>query len=182
MADNQTNKWSELIAHCLEGQPKAQKQLFDLLAPKMYAVCLRYAKNPDEAKDVLQESFIRVFKHLATFENKGAFEGWVKRIFVNTSIEFYRRNLKHSVLDNIEQLPDVGIESHTIALLKQADLMALVNRLPTGYRTVFNLFAIEGYTHEEIAEMLGISESTSKTQLHKARLHLQAWVLKQQLK
>ena len=79
-------------------------------------------------------------------------------------------------------MPDVGIESHTIALLKQADLMALVNRLPTGYRTVFNLFAIEGYTHEEIADMLGISESTSQTQLHKARLHLQAWVLKQQLK
>ena len=182
MADNQTDKWSELIAHCLEGQPKAQKQLFDLLAPKMYAVCLRYAKDPDEAKDVLQESFIRVFKHLASFEKKVSYEGWVKRIFVNTSIEFYRRNLKHSVLDNIEQLPDVGIESHTIALLKQADLMALVNRLPTGYRTVFNLFAIEGYTHEEIAEMLGISESTSKTQLHKARLHLQAWVLKQQLK
>lgn len=182
MADNHTDKLILILAECIDNQPKAQKQLFDLLAPKMYNVCLRYAKDEDEAKDILQESFIKVFKNLEKFEHKGSFEGWIKRIFINTSIEFYRKNQKQNVVDSIDDVAERPIDSHTISLLKTADLMKLVNRLPNGYRTVFNLFAIEGYSHDEISKMLNISENTSKSQLHKARIHLQEWVLKENLK
>jgi RNA polymerase sigma-70 factor (ECF subfamily) len=182
MADNHTDKLNIILAECIDNQPKAQKQLFDLLAPKMYSVCLRYAKDEDEAKDILQESFVKVYKNLEKFEHKGSFEGWVKRIFINTSIEFYRKNQKQKIVDRIDDVTEKSIDSHTISLLKTADLMKLVNRLPNGYRTVFNLFAIEGYSHDEIAKLLNISENTSKSQLHKARLHLQEWVLKGNLK
>ncbi len=153
-----------------------------MLAPKMYAVCLRYAQDQDEAKDILQESFIKVFNNLNKFENKGSFEGWVKRIFINTSIEFYRKSQRQNIVDSIDNVPDISVESSTVSLLKAADLMKLVNRLPKGYRTVFNLFVIEGYHHEEISAMLNISENTSKSQLHKARLYLQELVLKENLK
>lgn len=182
MADNHTDKLNQILAQCIEKQPKAQKQLFDLLAPKMYSVCLRYAYDSDEAKDILQESFIKVFNNLERFEHKGSFEGWVKRIFINTSIEFYRKNQKENIVDSIDDVKEKSIDTQTISALKAADLMRLVNRLPKGYRTVFNLFAIEGYKHEEIAEMLNISENTSKSQLHKARLFLQELVLKADLK
>jgi RNA polymerase sigma-70 factor (ECF subfamily) len=182
MAENHADKLNIILAECIDNQPKAQKQLFDLLAPKMYSVCLRYAKDEDEAKDILQESFVKVFKNLEKFEHKGAFEGWVKRIFINTSIEFYRKNQKQNIVDRIDDVAERSIESHTISLLKTADLMKLVKRLPNGYRTVFNLFAIEGYSHDEISKLLNISENTSKSQLHKARIHLQEWVLKENLK
>ena len=182
MADNHTDKLLTLVAQCIDNQPKAQKALFELLAPKMYSICLRYAKDQDEAKDILQESFIKVFNNLSRFENKGSFEGWVKRIFINTSIEFYRRNRKQDIVDNLDNVQEKPIESQTIALLKAADLMKLVDRLPKGYRTVFNLFVVEGFSHDEIANMLGISENTSKSQLHKARLYLQELVIKGNLK
>ncbi|MEZ4805005.1 MAG: RNA polymerase sigma factor [Bacteroidia bacterium] len=182
MADNHTEKLNELLAQCIENQPKAQKQLFDILAPKMFSVCLRYAKDEDEAKDILQESFIKVFNNLTKFEHKGSFEGWVKRIFINTSIEFYRKNKRQNMVDNIDSVAEQSIDSQTLSLLKAADLMKLVNCLPTGYRTVFNLYVVEGYTHQEISKMLDISDNTSKSQLHKARLHLQELVLKKNLK
>jgi RNA polymerase sigma-70 factor (ECF subfamily) len=182
MADNHTDKLNKILAQCIENQPKAQKQLFDLLAPQMYAICLRYAKDQDEAKDVLQEGFIKVFNHLDKFQHKGSFEGWVKRIFINTSIENYRKNKKHEMVDSIDDVQEKPIESQTISLLKAADLMKLVDRLPKGYRTVFNLFVVEGYSHDEIAGMLEISENTSKSQLHKARLYLRELVIKGNLK
>lgn len=182
MADNHADKLIFLLEECIEKKPKAQKQLFDLLAPRMYSICLRYSKDEDEAKDVLQEGFIKMFNNLERFQHKGSFEGWIKRIFINTSIEFYRKNKKESIVDSIDQIGDRPIESHTLSSLKAADLMKLVNRLPTGYKTVFNLFAIEGFSHDEISKMLGISENTSKSQLHKARLYLQELILKEQLK
>jgi RNA polymerase sigma-70 factor (ECF subfamily) len=182
MAENHTDKLNLILAQCIERLPKAQKQLFDLLSPKMYAVCLRYAKDVDEAKDILQEGFIKVFNNLERFEHKGSFEGWVKRIFINTSIEFYRKAQRENMVDNIDDVPERPIDPQTISALRAADLMKLVERLPKGYRTVFNLFAIEGYRHDEIAEMLNISENTSKSQLHKARLFLQELVIKQNLK
>lgn len=182
MAENHIDKLESLLELCIDKQPKAQKQLFDLLAPRMYSICLRYSKDEDEAKDVLQEGFIKMFSHLDKFQHKGSFEGWIKRIFINTSIEFYRKGKRDNVLDSIDDVGDRPIESHTLSELKAADLMKLVNRLPTGYKTVFNLFAIEGFSHDEISKMLGISENTSKSQLHKARLHLQELVLKEKLK
>ncbi len=182
MAENHTDKLNNILAQCIDKQPKAQKQLFDLLAPKMYTVCLRYAQDSDEAKDILQEGFIKVFNNLEKFEHKGSFEGWVKRIFINTSIEFYRKSQRDNILDNIDNVAEKPIDSQTISILKAADLMVLINGLPKGYKTVFNLFAIEGYKHDEIAKMLNISENTSKSQLHKARLYLQELVLKKNLK
>jgi RNA polymerase sigma factor (sigma-70 family) len=182
MADNHTDKLNQILAQCIDNQAKAQKQLFDLLAPKMFTVCLRYAQDEDEAKDILQESFIKVFNNLDKFSHKGSFEGWVKRIFINTSIEFYRKNQKQKIVDNIDMVKEISIDSQTLSLLKAADLMKLVNNLPKGYRTVFNLFVVEGYSHDEISKMLNITENTSKSQLHKARLHLQELVIKGNLK
>lgn len=182
MAENHTDKLNSILAQCIERQPKAQKQLFDLLSPKMFAVCLRYAKDTDEAKDILQEGFIKVFNNLERFEHKGSFEGWVKRIFINTSIEYYRKGLRENMVDSIDDVAERPIDAYTLSALKAADLMNLVNRLPKGYKTVFNLFAIEGFKHEEIAQMLNISENTSKSQLHKARLFLQELVIKGNLK
>jgi len=182
MADFNTEQLNLLLAQCIDNQSKAQKKLFDILAPRMYAICLRYAQNNDEAKDILQEGFIKVFANLNKFEHKGSFEGWIKRIFINTSIEFYRKNQKHSVLDKLEPYNEKGIESDVLSLLKHADLMKLVQCLPNGYRTVFNLFVMEGYSHDEISKMLNISENTSKSQLHKARHFLQELILKQNLK
>lgn len=182
MAENHTDKLNTILAQCIEKKPKAQKELFDLLSPKMYAVCLRYAQDTDEAKDILQEGFIKVFNHLERFEHKGSFEGWVKRIFINTSIEFYRKSQRESMVDSIDDVAEQAIDSHTLSALKAADLMQLINGMPKGYKTVFNLFAIEGFHHEEIAKMLNISENTSKSQLHKARLYLQDLVLKKHLK
>jgi len=182
MADNHTDKLNLILAQCIDNQPKAQKQLFDILSPKMYSVCLRYAQDADEAKDILQEGFIKVFNNLTKFENKGSFEGWIKRIFINTSIEFYRKNQRQNIVDNIDQVAEISVESNTVSLLKAADLMKLINQLPKGYKTVFNLFVIEGFHHDEISKMLNISENTSKSQLHKARIYLQELVLKENLK
>ena len=182
MAENHTDKLNKILAQCIDNQPKAQKQLFELFAPVMYNVCLRYARDEDEAKDILQESFIKVFNNLSKFEHKGSFEGWVKRIFINTSIEFYRRNRKQDIVDSIDDVAERPIETQTISMLKAADLMKLVNILPKGYKSVFNLFVIECYSHDEISKMLGISENTSKSQLHKARLYLQELVIKGNLK
>jgi RNA polymerase sigma-70 factor (ECF subfamily) len=182
MAENHTDKLNAILAQCIDKQPKAQKELFDLLAPKMYAICLRYAQDNDEAKDILQEGFIKVFGNIEKFEHKGSFEGWVKRIFINTSIEFYRRSQRENMVDSIDDVAEQSIDSHTLSALKAADLLQLINGMPKGYKTVFNLFAIEGFHHDEIAKMLNISENTSKSQLHKARLHLQELVLKKNLK
>lgn len=182
MDENHTDRLKQLLAKCIDKESKAQKELFDLFAPKMYTICLRYAQDGDEAKDMLQEGFIRVFGNLESFGHRGSFEGWVKRIFINTSIEFYRRNRKNQITDSLDDVADIAIDSHTISALKAADLLKLVATLPKGYRTVFNLFVIEGFSHEEIARSLGISENTSKSQLHKARLYLQEQVMKRQLK
>ncbi len=181
MADFNTEKLNDLLAQCIENQSKAQQKLFEMLAPRMYAICLRYAQNEDEAKDVLQEGFIKLFSNLTKFENKGSFEGYVKRIFINTSIEYYRKNQKFKLHDSIENVADFSVEPETLSQLKQADLMKLVQLLPKGYKTVFNLFVVEGYTHDEISSLLNISENTSKSQLHKARHFLKELILKQNI-
>jgi RNA polymerase sigma factor (sigma-70 family) len=181
MADFNTETLNELLVQCIDKQAKAQKKLFDILSPRMFAICLRYAQNEDEAKDILQEGFIKIFNNLEQYSHKGSLEGWLKRIFINTCIEFHRKNQKHRILDKIENSPEISIDSHTLSLLKKADLMKLVQSLPKGYKTVFNLFVVDGFGHAEIAKMLNISENTSKTQLFKARQILQEMILKQDL-
>ncbi len=163
----------ELIQRCLRGEGVFQKRLYDKYARKMFAVCLRYSKDHDQAKDWLQEGFIKLFTHLHTFRGTGAFEGWMRRIFVNLALEDIRKNMRGITTTDLDSADQVPYTDHGFQKLSVDELMGLVQKLPDGYRTVFNLFGIEGYSHKEIAEMLGISENTSKTQLLKARLQLQ---------
>lgn len=142
----------------------------------MLGVCLRYSSSKDEAEDIMLTGFLNIFNKIETYDNKGSFEGWIRRIMVNTAIDNYRKNKKHYSHTDIETLDTEEIPSMVTDFfdnLSTQDILAMVQQLPTGYRMVFNLFAIEGYNHGEIAEMLGISANTSKTQLHKARMMLQ---------
>jgi len=162
-----------LIERCLQQDSGAQKTLYETYANRMYAICMRYADNPDTAKDLLQEGFIRVFRALPGFRKEGSFEGWLKRIFVNNCIEFYRSNRNQPWFSDVEEAAGIQADDHTLSNLSVDELLGLIRQLPDGYRTVFNMYAIEGYAHKEIAEQLRISENTSKTQLFKARLMLQ---------
>lgn len=159
-----------LVKECVSGSAKAQQQLFDAFAPKMLAVAMRYIRGKERAEDVLQDGFIKVFKNIHNFKLDGSLEGWVRRIMVNTALDQLRKDKKHQT--DLE-LDDVSFElkqrNHTEAQLQADYLMTIVQALPDGYRTVFNLFAIEGYSHKEIAEMLDITESTSKSQYSRAR-------------
>lgn len=142
----------------------------------MYAVCLRYARHELEAQDLMQEGFIRVFSKLKDFRMEGSLEGWIRRIMVHTAINQYRRKSFQQERFGLEKLPDDPVPADALDRLGAEELMGLVNALPDGYRMVFNLFAIEGFDHAEIAELLGCGESTSRSQLAKARRMLQAMI------
>lgn len=158
-----------LIKDCLKGKPAAQRALYDQFAAKMFGVCLRYAKNYHIAEDLLQDGFVKVFRYLDKYKGTGSFEGWIRRIFINTAIEHYRRqNPMYSVVE-VQERDNETIDNSALQSMAVDDLLRLVNALSDGYRMVFNLYAIEGYTHKEIGEMLGISEGTSKSQLARAR-------------
>jgi RNA polymerase sigma-70 factor (ECF subfamily) len=155
-----------------------QEELYSRFAPKMYAVCLRYAGNAEEAEDILQEGFIKIFKKLASFRSEGSFEGWIRRIFVNTSIEHFRRKTYLQPISEKEENTMEGKSLSVLDSLAEKDLIHLIQQLSPGYRTVFNLYVVEGYTHKEIGEMLSISEGTSKSQLSRAKVILQEMVKK----
>ncbi len=163
-----------LIDGCLTGDRNAQKSLFEKYRSTMLGVCMRYARDRDEAEDILMEAFVKVFLNIREFGFKGSFEGWIRKIMINTSINHYRKNLKtyyHSEINEVEE--HEILEEESITGRFTADyLMSLINAMPDGYRMVFNLYEIEGYSHKEIAEMLGISVSTSKTQLFYAKKSL----------
>ncbi len=173
---NQNITESDLIQGCLQGDRRMQEELYRRYAPKMYAVCLRYAGNAMEAEDILQEGFIKIFKKLSSFRGDGSFEGWIRRIFVNTSIEHFRRK---NYLQPVTEKEENTIEGKYLSVLDtlaERDILDLIQQLSPGYRTVFNMYVIEGYTHKEIGEMLGISEGTSKSQLSRAKVILQDMV------
>ena len=155
-----------------------QEELYRRFSPKMYAVCLRYAGNNEEAEDILQEGFIKVFKKLNSFRSEGSFEGWVRRIFVNTAIEHFRRKRYLMPVTEKEENTIEGKYLSVLDDLAARDIMMLVQDLSPGYRTVFNLYVVEGYTHKEIADMMNISEGTSKSQLSRAKVILQDMVKK----
>lgn len=160
---------NELIQRCLNNEVLAQNELYRRFAGKLMGVCMRYAKNRDDAKDILQDGFVRVYLNLKSFKGNGSFEGWIKRILVNTAIKHYHKNLKFTNNVEIEAAYDVGFAETAISKLSVDELMSHVQTLPDGYRTIFNLYVIEGYQHNEIGELLGISEGTSKSQLARAR-------------
>lgn len=153
-----------------------QEELYRRFSPKMYAVCLRYASNTEEAQDILQEGFIKVFKKLESFRGDGSFEGWIRRIFVNTAIEQFRRRRYLQPVTEKEENTIEGKYVSALDGLAEKDILALIQQLSPGYRTVFNMYVIEGYSHKEIGEMLGISEGTSKSQLSRAKVILQEMV------
>jgi len=164
-----------LVVECVKGNAKAQRMLFEKFAPKMMAVCLRYSKDVEEAEDILQDGFIKMFNKLPDFKMEGSLEGWVRRIMVNTSLDAIRRNKKHlgdSKLEDVDY--KISAQESTMDNLLAEDLMKLVQKLPDGYKVVFNLFAIEGYSHKEIADLLGVTENTSKSQYSRARAYLRA--------
>lgn len=158
----------------LQNTQESNTRLYKDFAPKMYGICLRFAGNRMDADDILQEGFIKVFKNITEFQNKGSFEGWIRRIMVNTAINFHKRRVRIASTEETD-LREVSqsVDADIFSILSQDELLNMIRELPNGYRTVFNLNVIEGYTHKEIAEMLGISDNTSKSQLVRARRILQ---------
>lgn len=165
----------QLIQKVIDGDSKAQKVFYDQFSRKMYGVALRYARDRDEANDILQEGFIKIFNNLSSFRSEGSLEGWVRRTIVNTAINYYKKNLKHVHQADFE-MAMIFEESDVVSIVDQLsaeDLLRKIQEMPDGYRTVFNLNVIEGYTHKEIGDMLNISENTSKSQLARARAFMQ---------
>ncbi len=167
----------ELITGCLRGERRFQEGLYNQHGSTMFSICLRYANDYYQAEDMLQEGFIKVFNNLKSFRSEGSFEGWMKRIFVNTAIEWLRRNKVMNEMQEIENVPLHIVQEDCFSQLAADDLMKLIQSLSPGYRTVFNLYAIEGYSHKEIGEMMNINEGTSKSQLARARYILQKMVV-----
>lgn len=168
----------ELIRSCLSGDRNAQKALFDKYTRRMMGICLRYAPGREEAEDMMQEGWIKVFRNLHSFRFEGSAEGWIKRIMVNTCLEILRKNKKMANQVEIDDVYEsVYTEINSADAMSAKELLKLIHKLPAGYRTVFNLFAIEGYSHKEIAAMLSITENTSKSQYSRARMHLQRMLL-----
>jgi RNA polymerase sigma-70 factor (ECF subfamily) len=163
----------QMVAGCLKGEPIAQKALYQVYARKMMSICMRYAHNREQAQDILQDGFVKVFQKMDHFRADGPLGGWIARTMVNTALDHIRRNkpFDHS-LDLTEAEHLHAEDEQAVSAMTTSELMELIQALPPGYRTVFNLFAIEGYPHKEIAGMLGISENTSKSQFMKARAYL----------
>lgn len=162
-----------LIEESIKGNSLAQKKLFDKFAPKMMFVCLRYCKDKDNAEDVLQDSFIKIFSHLKDFNIDSVFEAWIRKIVVNTALDFLRKN--KSDLFNLELNDSFHVFSKEETVIEKINadvLLKMIHSMPKGYQLIFNLFAIEGYSHKEIAEKLSISEETSKSQFFRARAYL----------
>ncbi len=169
-----------LIRGCIKGKKRAFSKLYNFYAPKMLGVCMRYGKSREDAEDILQEGFVRVFKNIGTYGHKGSFDGWIRRVMVNTAINHYHKNKRYyenelEISDNRaepgdnDEPEDDGYRELDIPKEK---LMKMINELPEGYKMVFNLYVFEGMKHIEIAKLLGISQNTSKTQLMKARKRL----------
>lgn len=158
----------QLVDGCRKAEPAAQKGLYDRYSRKMFGVCLRYSGNREEAEDLLQEAWVTVFGKISSFKGEGSLEGWIRRIVINTAL-MHLRQKKIQWVDT-DNVPDV-IATEMVSL-ETRDLLLLIQELPEGFRTVFNLYAIEGYSHSEIGNLLGISENTSKSQYSRARAHL----------
>ncbi len=172
----QGNTEEQIREGCVKGDCKYQQMLYNMFASKMFSVCLRYANEYNSAQDLLQEGFVKVFKNVEKFRGEGSFEGWVRRIFVNTAIEHYRKQVNLYALHDTEARGYEFYEENALETLKQEDIMKMIQKLSDGYRTVFNLYVIEGFSHKEIGGMMGISEGTSKSQLARARYLLQKMI------
>ncbi|GAB3923873.1 RNA polymerase sigma factor [Larkinella terrae] len=173
---------AQMITALQRADSRAQKALFDRYSSKMLTICVRYVSNRYEAEEILMDGFMRVFEKIGQYKSEGSFEGWIRRIMVNESLMYLRRIKQWKAEVALEDtLPEADTTFADQDLMAE-DLLNLLEQLPAGYKTVFNLYAIEGYSHAEIAESLGITESTSKSQLHRARALLQRLVAQADVK
>lgn len=165
----------DMIQGCVRGEKRWQDKLYGKYASLLYGICLRYAKNRMEAEDVMQEVFVKIYSNIQSYHHDGSFEGWLRRIAVNTSITHYRKNLKHAYQEDVDDLVarrNDPVEFEDLEFTAE-EMMLCINKLPVGYKTVFNLYVVEGYMHKEIADMLEIDVNTSKSQLSRAKTYLQ---------
>lgn len=171
------NEHSQLIKNCLKGKAAAQRQLYEEFAPSMLGVCYRYTKSVHDAEDVLQEGFVRVFRFLDQYNNQGELGAWIRKIMVNTALNYLKKSRKyqHDLLFDTTELHVITRDDPEV-ILHAKELAELIRQLPTGYQTIFNLNAIEGFSHVEIGQMLGISENTSRSQYMRARHLLISWI------
>ncbi len=171
-----TDNLNKIIAGCISDDRQSQEELYKLLSPKMYSICCQYASDSEEARDFLQEGFIKVFEKIKSYRSEGSFEGWVRKIMINTALQLLRKKkMTFKASETITE--DVSIEIPDIQLdFEQEDLLKMVHNLPVNQRVIFNLYAIEGYNHTDIAKMTGIPENTSKSHLHRARVALKEMI------
>jgi len=175
--DNKEQIEQNLIKGCVNGDRKSQEEFYRIFASKMYTICLSYATIKDDAMDILQDGFIKAFRNIKKFNSEGSLEGWVRRIIVNTAIDYYRKSKKEiSFLDSAEiQISDQG-KDNVFSNFGLEDILGYLNKLPEGARLIFNLYAVEGYNHREIAKKLNVTEGTSKSQFNRARTLLKEWM------
>ncbi|MEP6597134.1 MAG: sigma-70 family RNA polymerase sigma factor [Ginsengibacter sp.] len=166
--------YTQLIQACINGDRHSQNKLYELFGPKMFSICIRYSKNREEAEDILQEGFVQVFRSLCKFRFEGSFEGWIRQIMVYSAIRYYRSKSKMHPVINIESVnaEEAGNES-ILSQLGKKELLKMIQKLPTAYRLVFNLYVFDGMKHREIAGLLNISEGTSKSNFFDAKKILQ---------
>jgi len=173
----------QLVNKCLEKDTLAQKQLFEFYSKRMMGVCLRYAKDSEEAQDILQMGFIKVFEKLDMYKHQGSLEGWIRKVIVNTALDNIRKNKK--LMNNVEiDKVDYQLQNYDENILESLsarDLLRVIQEMPPGFRTVFNMFVIEGFSHKEIAEELNISVSTSKSQFSRARAYMKKKLIEEEL-
>ena len=171
-----------ILEGCLRNDSVAERELYNTYSPKMLAVCFRYAHSREDAEDMLQEAFIKVFTQLRTFENRGSFEGWIRRIVVHTCINTLKKNKKFNESVDLIHAASISIREETVpAVVQVKQIVDCIRSLPIGYRTVLNLFAIEGYSHREIAQLLDIEESTSRSQFTRAKGMLEELLIKKNI-
>ena len=174
------NSDSHILSECIKGKPGAQRALYEKYSAILLGICMRYAGSVDEAEDILQEGFVKIFLNISHFKGEGSLMAWMRRIMINTAITAYHKSLKHRYHDDIEEvkesnMEEVGFEESEFTA---EELKKIIQQMPEGYRMVFNLYAIEGYKHREIAEIMGIDENTSKSQYSRARRWLQERLLR----
>ncbi|MBK8830598.1 MAG: RNA polymerase sigma factor [Saprospiraceae bacterium] len=163
----------QLIKGCVRRDRIAQKYFYDTFSPKMYPLCCRYVKDPDDAEDVLVTSFTHILDRIGQYRGEGSFEGWIKRAVINEALSFLRKKKNMYMTTQLDDVDTAMIPHHDNDTLEQEDLLRMIGELPPGYRAVFNMYAIDGFSHQEIAAQMNISENTSKSQLSRARVYLQ---------
>ena len=172
----------DIVAGCIKGKAAAQRRLYDRYSRLLLGVCNRYTSNIEEAEDVLQEGFVKIFLNMKEFKGEGSLLAWMRKIMINTAITHYHRMRKHWYHNDLEEIRETRLDDHTWeeTEFSHEELYKIIHQMPDGYRVVFNLYAVEGYKHREIADILSIDENTSKSQYSRARRWLQNRLMKLQ--